>query len=280
MNEWGQSQTEVASSCWYSVLEITTRTDSQKDCRIAASITPADNIIHSFIQQKFVLFSSVAQSYLTLCDRMDCNMPWFPVHYQLPELAQTHVHWVSDAIQPSHPLSSPSPLALNLSQHQGLFPNESVLRIRWPKYWSFSFSISPSNEYSGLISFMFVGLLLNMMLSKGGESVCVQREVRFNEDTYVPLSVALKYQLRVQKWSISRHINKQRCHKSSEDSSPPGQPGRRTIPAIQQPSGSSHSLQWALKKNHRILSPDSWDAYERNGFSEPSFLHLSTREKC
>ena len=78
-------------------------------------------------------------------------MPGFPVHHPLPDLAQTHVHQVGDTIQPSHPLSSPSP-AFNLSQHQGLF-NESVLRIRWPKYWSFSFIISPSNEYSGLISF-------------------------------------------------------------------------------------------------------------------------------
>ena len=68
------------------------------------------------------------------------------------EFTQTHVHWVGDAIQPSHPLSSPSPPAFNLSQHQ-VFSNESVLCIRWPKYWSFSFSISPSSEYSGLISF-------------------------------------------------------------------------------------------------------------------------------
>ena len=66
-------------------------------------------------------------------------------------LTQTHVLWVGDAIQPSHSLSSPSP-AFNLSQHQGL-SSESVLCIRWPKYWSFSFNISPSNEYSGLISF-------------------------------------------------------------------------------------------------------------------------------
>ena len=73
-------------------------------------------------------------------------------YHQLLELAQTHVHRVGDAIQPSHPLSSPSPPALNLSQHQGLL-NESVLHIRGPKYWSFSFSIRPSNEYSGLISF-------------------------------------------------------------------------------------------------------------------------------
>ena len=82
---------------------------------------------------------------------MDCNMSGLPVHHQLPELAQTHVHWLGDAIQPSHPLSSPSPPVFNFSQHQGLF--QSVLHIRWPKYWSFSFSISPSNAYSGLSSF-------------------------------------------------------------------------------------------------------------------------------
>ena len=83
---------------------------------------------------------------------MDCSTPGRPVHHQLPEFTQTHVHWVGDAIQPFHPLSSPSP-TFNLSQHQGVFSTESALCIRWPKYWSFSFSISPSNKYSGLISF-------------------------------------------------------------------------------------------------------------------------------
>ena len=84
--------------------------------------------------------------------------PWSVAHQaslsitQLQGLAQTHVHRVSDSIQPSHPLLSPSPPAFNFSQHQGL-SNESVLRIRWSKYWRFSFSICPSNEYSGLISF-------------------------------------------------------------------------------------------------------------------------------
>ena len=68
-----------------------------------------------------VQFSSVAQSWLTLCNPMDCSTPGFPVHHQLPELTQTHVHQVSDAIQPSHPLSSPSPPAFNISQHQSLF---------------------------------------------------------------------------------------------------------------------------------------------------------------
>ena len=68
-----------------------------------------------------VPFSSVAQSSPTLCDPTDCSMPGLPVHHQLPELAQTHVHWVGDALQPSHPLSFPSPPAFNLSQHHGLF---------------------------------------------------------------------------------------------------------------------------------------------------------------
>ena len=164
-----------------------------------------------------VQFSSVAWSCLTFWDPMDCSMPDLPVHHQLPESTQTHVHWVGDAIQPSHPLSSPSPPALNLSQYQfssvqslscvqlfvatwitarqdplsivnsrsslklasiesvmpsshlilccpllllppsppsiRVFSNESTLHIRWPKYWSFSFSIIPSKEIPGLISF-------------------------------------------------------------------------------------------------------------------------------
>ena len=87
-----------------------------------------------------------------LCNPMDYSMPDFPVLHYLPELAQTHVHWVDDAVQLSHPLLSPSPPALNLSQHQGL-SHQSALHMRWPQYWSFSFSISPSNEYLGLVSF-------------------------------------------------------------------------------------------------------------------------------
>ena len=83
---------------------------------------------------------------------MNCSTPGLPIHRQLQESTQTHVHRVGDAIQPSHPLSSPSPPALNLSQHQSL-SNESALRIRWPKYWRFSFNISPSNEHPGLTSF-------------------------------------------------------------------------------------------------------------------------------
>ena len=98
-------------------------------------------------------FSLVTQLCPTLWDPMNSSPPGFPVHHQLPELAQTHVRRVSDAIQPSHPLLSLFPPAFNLFQHQSFFSNKSVLRIRWSKYWSFSFSISPSNESSRLISF-------------------------------------------------------------------------------------------------------------------------------
>ena len=84
---------------------------------------------------------------------MTRSTPGLPVHHQLPEFIHTHVHRVSDTIQPSHPRLSPSPPAPNPSQHQSLFSNESTLRMRWPKYWSFSFSIIPSKEIPGLISF-------------------------------------------------------------------------------------------------------------------------------
>ena len=105
------------------------------------------NLLYTSVQ-----FSSVAQSCLTLCDPMNCSMPGLPVHHQLLEFTQTHVHRVDDAIQPSHPLSSPSLPAPNPSSIR-IFSNESTLRMRWPKYWSFSFNISPPNEHPGLISF-------------------------------------------------------------------------------------------------------------------------------
>ena len=105
-----------------------------------------------FNHNALVQFSSVIQSCPTLCDPMNRSTPGLPVHHKLPEFTQTHAHRVSDAIQPSHPLLSPSPPAPNPSQHQGL-SSESTLRMRWTKYWSFSFSISPSNEHPGLISF-------------------------------------------------------------------------------------------------------------------------------
>ena len=94
----------------------------------------------------------MAQSCPTLCDPMGCSTPGLPVHHQLLESTQTHVRRVGDAIQPYHPLSSPPPLPL-IFPSITVFSNESALRIRWPKYWSFSFNISLSNEHLGLISF-------------------------------------------------------------------------------------------------------------------------------
>ena len=91
---------------------------------------------HQAVVEADVLLS--AQLCPTLCDRMDRSAPGFPVLHYLPEFVQTHVHWVGDAIQPSHPLSSPSPPTFKLSQHQGLFPWVSSSHlVRWPKYWSF-----------------------------------------------------------------------------------------------------------------------------------------------
>ena len=128
-------------------------------------------------------FSSVAQSCLTLCNPMDCSMPGFPVHYQLPELAQTHVLQIGDAIQPPHPhllLLLPSIFPSIM-----VFSNESVLHIRWPKYWSFSFSISPSNEYPGLISLGLTGLIsavqgtLKSFLQRHGSKASILRHSAF-----------------------------------------------------------------------------------------------------
>ena len=98
-------------------------------------------------------FSSVAQSWPTLCDPMDCSTPAFPVHHQLPELVQIHVHWVGDAIQPFPPLSSPCPPVLNLSQHQGPFKWVSSLH-QVAKVLEFQHQHQSLNEHSALRSFM------------------------------------------------------------------------------------------------------------------------------
>ena len=108
-------------------------------------------LLEIFINASFQL-SSVTQLCLTLCNPLECSIPSFPVHHQVLKLAQTYVYQVSDAIQPSQPLSSTSPLPSIIANIRAFY-SESVLCIRWPKDWSFGFSISPSNEYSGLISF-------------------------------------------------------------------------------------------------------------------------------
>ena len=116
--------------------------ESPLDCKEIQPVHPKGN---QFSSDRWL-------SHVWLCDPMNHNTPGLPVHHHLPESTQTHVHWVGDAIQPSHPLSSPSPPALILSQHQGLFKWVSSSH-QVAKYWNFSFNISPSNEHPGLISF-------------------------------------------------------------------------------------------------------------------------------
>ena len=115
---------------------------------------------------------------------MGCSMPGLPVHHQLPEFTQTHVHWVGDAIQPSHP--HPLFLPPSIFSIIRVFSNESVLCIRWPKYWSFSFNISPSNEYSGLIFFRMDWLdllavqgILKSLLQHHGSKASILRHSAF-----------------------------------------------------------------------------------------------------
>ena len=123
-----------------SILKSRDITLSTKVCLFKAMVLP-------------VQFSSVTQSCPTLCNPMNHSTPGLPVHHQLPEFTQTHVHRARDAIQPSHPGSSPSLLLPPIPPSIRVFSNESALRMRWPKYWSFSLSIISSKEIPGLISF-------------------------------------------------------------------------------------------------------------------------------
>ena len=137
-------------------------------------------VMHSF------QFSSAAKSCLTLCNPVNHSTPGLPVHHQLPDSTQTHVHRVGDAIQPSHPLSSHS-LVPWIFPSIRVFSNESALCIRWPKYWSFSFNISPSNEHPGLISFMMdwvdfltvQGTLKSLLQHHSSEASILQHSVSF-----------------------------------------------------------------------------------------------------
>ena len=114
---------------------------------------PTRNWRHHVMSFSSAQFSSVALSCLTLCDSTDCRTPGLPVHHQLPEFTQTHIHrswWCHLAISYSvNPLLLLPPIPPSI----GVFSNESTLLMKWPKYWNFSFSISPSIEHPGLISF-------------------------------------------------------------------------------------------------------------------------------
>ena len=133
-----------------------------------------------------IQFSSVAQSHQTLCNPTDCSTPGFPVHHQLLDLAQTHVHRVGDAVQPHHPVILFSS-SLQSFPASGSFSNESVPSIRWSKYWSFSFSIGPSNEYPGLISFTIdwfdllevQGTLKSLLQHQGSKASILQSSTFF-----------------------------------------------------------------------------------------------------
>ena len=160
--------------------------------------------LHSFLQEYFLSFyfsthhiithprlfhlqfSSVTQSCPTLCNPMNCSMPGLPVHHQLPEFTETHVHQFGDAIQPSHPLLSRF-LLPSIFPSIRVFSNESALHIRWPKYWSFSFNISPSSEHPGLISFRMdwldllavQGTLKNLLLHHSSKASILRRSAFF-----------------------------------------------------------------------------------------------------
>ena len=140
-------------------------------------------------------FSSVAQLCPTFAN--PCSMPGLPVHHQLPEFTQTHVLWVGDVIQPSHPLLSPSPPALNLTQHQGL-SNESALRIRWPTYWSSSFNISPSNNIQDWFPLGWTGWIC--LQSKGLSRVFSNTIVQKHQFFGAPLSLYSNSHIHTYHW--------------------------------------------------------------------------------
>ena len=133
---------------------------------------------------------------------MDCSMPGLPVHHQLLEFTQTHIHWVSDAIQPSHPLSS----FLLLFPSNRVFSNESVLHIRWLSYWSSSFSITPSKEYSGLISFRMDLLTVQGTLNSLLQHHSSKASIRWCSDFFIVqlshLHVTIGKAIALTRWTL------------------------------------------------------------------------------
>ena len=141
-----------------------------------------------------IQFSSVAQLCPTLCNPMDCNMPGFPAHHQLPEFTQTHVHHVSDAIQPSHPPLSPSPPAFNLFQHQDLFQWVNFSH-QVTKVLSFSFRISPSNEFVGINR---LWLFINKRNIQLLQRICCMQDTAI--ELYLIIRILWKWKLLSRVW--------------------------------------------------------------------------------
>ena len=158
----------------------------------------AVNGIVSFLN---IPFSSVAQACPTLCDPMDCSTPGLPVHRQLPELAQTHVHRVGDAIQPSHPLSFPSPPDFSLSHHQGIFQWVSSSH-QVAKVLELQLNISPSNEYSGLISFRINWF--DLLAVQGTLSLLQHHSSKHTHHSSLALSPSLWFNSHICTWLVEK----------------------------------------------------------------------------
>ena len=162
---------------WHTKIKVCSKMATKTEVIWFESERESHSVVSESLQPHglYIQFSSVTQSCPTLCDPIDCSTPGLPVHHRLREFTQTHVHWVGDAIQSSHPLSSPSPPALIFPSIK-VFSSKSFLRIRWPKDGSFSFSISPSNEHSGLFSFRVCWICLQSKgLSRVFSNTTVQR---------------------------------------------------------------------------------------------------------
>ena len=192
-------------------------------------------IIHESVQ-----FSSVAQLCPTLCNPMNCSTPGLPVDHQLPESTQTHVHWVSDGIHLilCHPLLLPPSIFPSIRA----FSSESVLRIRWLKYWSFSFSIIPSKEIPGLISFRmdWLDLLADIYLFIHWEVSALKKKVTFKEilDVVVVQLISCVW-LFATPWTVARQA-------SLSFSISQG---------LLKPTGNVHCVNNAIQPSHPLLSP-------------------------